>query len=322
MARLTPPDSSSPASLEALPSLNALRAFDVAARFESASRAAEALHVTHGAVSRQIRQLEETLGTQLFDRAGRGLKLTPAGHELAAATRHHLSGLARVCADLSRSDARAPFVLSCPGSFLARWFIPRLGALKAALPELELHLTASDDNESLRSGVDGVLRFQTPPFTQAEHQETRILGTERIGPVLRPDTDWLGETTATPAPQTLLTLPLLHTRSRPQAWPDWCSRQGLSSDQLHYAQGFEHLNYLLEATLVGLGVGITPDYLVEEDLRSRRLIAPWGFVETRACLTLTLPESGRTRARHPHAKALADWLARELNTPPVTSRNP
>ena len=74
----------------------------------------------------------------------------------------------------------------------------RLGALKAALPELELHLTASDDNESLRSGVDGVLRFQTPPFTQAERQETRILGTEHIGPVLRPDTDWLGETTATP----------------------------------------------------------------------------------------------------------------------------
>ena len=161
---------------ELLPPLNALRTFDVAARHESASRAAEELHVTHGAVSRQIRQLEDALGTRLFDRAGRGLTLTQAGRELATATRHHLGGLARVCGALARSDARAPFVLSCPGSFLARWFIPRLGALKDALPELELHLTASDDNEGLRNGVDGVLRFQTPPFDDAEHQETRVLG--------------------------------------------------------------------------------------------------------------------------------------------------
>ncbi|WP_405281139.1 LysR family transcriptional regulator [Cobetia sp. Ld8] len=301
---------------ELLPPLNALRTFDVAARHESASRAAEELHVTHGAVSRQIRQLEDALGTRLFDRAGRGLTLTQAGRELATATRHHLGGLARVCGALARSDARAPFVLSCPGSFLARWFIPRLGALKDALPELELHLTASDDNEGLRNGVDGVLRFQTPPFDDAEHQETRVLGTERIGPVLRPDSEWLSEASSPPCPEVLLGLPLLHTRSRPQAWPDWCSRQGLSSEGLDYAQGFEHLNYLLEATLVGLGVGIAPDYLVEEDLRSKRLVAPWGFVETEACLTLTLPQVGRARARHPHAEALGEWLARELATAP------
>ncbi|TVU73983.1 LysR family transcriptional regulator [Cobetia crustatorum] len=298
-----------------LPPLNALRAFDAAARFESASRAAEALHVTHGAVSRQIRQLEETLGTQLFERVGRGLRLTQAGHELATATRHHLGGLARVCSELTRRDARAPFVLSCPGSFLARWCIPRLGALKQSLPELELHLTASDEADTLRPGIDGVLRFQMPPFKETERQETRVLGKERIGPVLRPDTAWLPNETP-PSPAVLLDLPLLHTRSRSQAWPDWCARQSLPSDQLHYAQGFEHLNYLLEATLVGLGVGIAPDYLVEEDLRSKRLIAPWGFVETQACLTLTLPEAGRARGRHPYADALSAWLAQELAAAP------
>ncbi|WP_254918370.1 LysR family transcriptional regulator [Cobetia sp. QF-1] len=302
-------------NLPMLPPLNALRAFDAAARFESASRAAEALHVTHGAVSRQIRQLEETLGTQLFERVGRGLRLTQAGHELATATRHHLGGLARVCSELTRRDARAPFVLSCPGSFLARWCIPRLGALKQSLPELELHLTASDEADTLRPGIDGVLRFQMPPFKETERQETRVLGKERIGPVLRPDAAWLPNETP-PSPAVLLDLPLLHTRSRSQAWPDWCARQSLPSDQLHYAQGFEHLNYLLEATLVGLGVGIAPDYLVEEDLRSKRLIAPWGFVETQACLTLTLPEAGRARGRHPYADVLSAWLAQELAAAP------
>lgn len=317
-----------------LPSLNALRAFDAVASEQSVSRAAEVLHVTHGAVSRQIRQLETQLGIALFERAGRGLVLTVAGHQLAVATRQHFSGLARTCRELSRADGKAPLVLSCPGSFLARWFIPRMAELQRALPELELHLTASDDSSVLKPGVDAVLRFQAPPLECGDNEQLHILGPERIGPVMRPG-QWPeleGASTLPPEQlaERLARLPLLHTGSRPDAWADWARHQGLEVANLAAAQelkhpsfqhpglehlSFEHLSYLLEATLVGLGIGIAPDYLVEEDLRSGRLVAPWGFVTTEARLTLVIP-GDRGAPRHPATSELVAWLSRQLAATP------
>lgn len=301
-----------------LPSLNALRAFDAVASEQSVSRGAQRLHVTHGAVSRQIRQLEAQLGIALFERAGRGLVLTAAGHRLAVATRQHFSGLARTCRELSRADGRAPLVLSCPGSFLARWFIPRMAELQRALPALELHLTASDDSSVLRPGVDAVLRFQSPPLECGDDEQLHILGPERIGPVMRPG-QWPELESATslspdPLAAQLDKLPLLHTSSRPDAWADWARHQGLELANPHPAAeqlNFEHLSYLLEASLVGLGIGIAPDYLVEEDLRSGRLVAPWGFVTTEAHLTLVIP-GDRGAPRHPATAELVAWLSSAL----------
>lgn len=299
-----------------LPSLNALRAFDAVASQYSVSGAAELLHVTHGAVSRQIRQLEAQLGIALFERAGRGLVLTNAGRQLAAATRQHFSGLAQACRELSRVDGKAPFVLSCPGSFLARWFIPRMAKLQQALPELQLHLTASDDSSLLRPGVDAVLRFQSPPLQCGDDEQLHVLGPERIGPVMRPGQWPELERESPPPPELLAELPLLHTGSRAGAWADWARHQGVSIFEPGVAQSFEHLSYLLEATLVGLGIGIAPDYLVEEDLRSGRLVAPWGFVTTEARLTLVIP-GDRGAPRHPASNALVEWLSRQLAEPVV-----
>lgn len=288
----------------ALPSLNALRAFDAAARELSISRAAEQLHVTHSAVSRQIRQLEEQLGVKLFRRAGRGIELTPAGHRLRHTTGDVFAQLEQTCNQLQREAAGAPLVLSCTGSFLARWFIPRLHQLREECPDLELHLTASEEDQPPGPGVDAALRFATPPWP--EGQQVIELAAEKIGPVMHPE---LAQDGAAPEPAALLQLPLLETLSRPQAWPDWCRYYGLAPEQLQIHQSFEHLNYMLEAALVGLGVAIAPEYLVEEDLRTGRLIAPWGFIETSARLSLWLP------GEHPSPRVmqLADWLRRAFS---------
>lgn len=286
-----------------LPSLNALRAFDATARTLSMSAAAEHLHVTHGAVSRQVRQLEDQLGIVLFERAGRGVRLTAAGQRLAQTTQQVFSQLEQTCDRIRREAEGSPFVLGCSGSFLARWFIPRLDTLKQECPDLELHLTATDEEQPIRTGVDAVLRFATPPWPA--NQQVVALAPERIGPVLRPD---LLADTAKIKPGALLQLPLLETLSRPQAWPEWCRQQGLNTDRLNIAQSFEHLNYMLEAALVGLGVAIAPAYLVEEDLRTGRLIAPWGFIETAAQLSLWLPGTGQD----PRARRLAQWLQSQL----------
>jgi len=289
-----------------LPPLNALRAFEAAARLSSVSLAAVELHVTHGAVSRQIRTLEEHLGLALFSKEGRGLKLTDSGLRLRDASSEAFERLRTLCAELQQGQADAPFVLACPGSLLARWFIPRLDRLNRELPELRLQLSASEGElDPRRAGVDATLWFAEPPWPA--DMQVFELAAERIGPVLSPRYSRFTELHQAPA-ALLLSEPLLHTSSRPQAWPSWASSNDLDGSALKLGQGFEHLYYLLEAAAAGLGVAIAPQQLVADDLAGGRLVAPWGFVETSARLALWVP----IRSRDGRAEHLAQWLRKEL----------
>ncbi|UUT19811.1 LysR family transcriptional regulator [Pseudomonas sp. T8] len=293
-----------------LPPLNALRAFEATARLNSVSQAAEQLHVTHGAVSRQLKVLEEHLGVSLFVKEGRGLKLTDAGVRLRDASSDAFERLRTVCAELSQSTADAPFVLGCSGSLLARWFIPRLGRLNADLPDLRLHLSAGEgDLDPRRPGLDALLVFAEPPWPA--DMQVFELASERIGPVLSPRYSRYEQLREAPA-SALLNETLLQTSSRPQAWPSWARQNGIDAGALKFGQGFEHLYYLLEAAVAGLGVAIAPQPLVAEDLRAGRLVAPWGFCETPGQLALWLPK----RAADGRARQLAQWLRNELRQTP------
>ncbi|MBS9760016.1 LysR family transcriptional regulator [Pseudomonas mosselii] len=289
-----------------LPPLNALRAFEATARLNSVSQAAEALHVTHGAVSRQIKVLEEHLGVALFGKDGRGVKLTDAGVRLRDASFEAFDRLRGVCAELSRDADESPFVLGCSGSLLARWFIPRLGRLKADLPELRLHLSAGEgDLDPRRPGLDALLVYAEPPWPA--DMQVHVLAEEWIGPVMSPHFEGFDRLKAAPA-VALQREAVLHTTSRPQAWPTWAQQHGIEPGTLSYGQAFEHLYYLLEAAVAGLGVAIAPQPLVADDLKAGRLAAPWGFSPTRAALALWVPR----RAADGRAEQLAQWLRREL----------
>ena len=289
-----------------LPPLNALRAFEATARLSSVSQAAEQLHVTHGAVSRQLKVLEEHLGVSLVVKEGRGLKLTEAGIRLRDASSEAFERLRNVCAELTQSQVDAPFVLGCSGSLLARWFIPRLGRLNADLPDLRLHLSAGEgDLDPRRPGLDALLVFAEPPWPA--DMQVYELASERIGPVVSPRYARYEQLRHAPA-SALLDEPLLHTTSRPQAWPSWAQKNAIETKDLKYGQGFEHLYYLLEAAVAGLGVAIAPEPLVAQDLQAGRLAAPWGFNETPGQLTLWLPK----RAADGRARQLAQWLKAEL----------
>ncbi|RXT59789.1 LysR family transcriptional regulator [Pseudomonas syringae] len=286
-----------------LPPLNALRAFESTARLGSVSQAAEQLNVTHGAVSRQLKVLEEHLGTSLFSKEGRGLKLTDAGIRLRDVSGDAFDRLRGVCAELSKGSADAPFVLGCSGSLLARWFIPRLSRLNAELPDLRLHLSAGEgDLDPRRPGLDALLIFAEPPWPA--DMQVFELASERIGPVLSPRFARLCDAPA----EALLEESLLQTTSRPQAWPSWAQQNGIDPQSLRYGQGFEHLYYLLEAAVAGLGIAIAPEPLVIDDLKAGRLAAPWGFSETPAQLALWVPR----RAADGRAQQLAQWLKNEL----------
>ena len=287
-----------------LPPLNALRAFEAAARLQSVSQAALELHVTHGAVSRQIRALEEQLGQPLFVREGRGVRLTPAGVQLREVAGEAFGRLREGWGALLEQGRARPFVLGCPGSLLARWLIPRLDRLQRELPELGLQLVASEGGPGDNPALDGGLGFFAAPWPTGV--QVVELAEERIGPVLSPRLP-LFAALQKDGPARLLQEPLLHTASRPQAWPQWVQAQQLDPARLRLGQGFEHLYYLLEAAVAGLGVAIAPHLLVADDLVAGRLAAPLGFVATGAQLALWLPRHG-----DPRGQQLAAWLQAEL----------
>ena len=171
---------------------------------------------------------------------------------------------------------------------------------------MRLHLSAGEgDLDPRRAGLDALLVFAEPPWPG--DMQVYELASERIGPVISPRYPRYAQLREAPA-SALLDEHLLHTTSRPQAWPSWAQQNALDSNKLKFGQGFEHLYYLLEAAVAGLGVAIAPEPLVAEDIQAGRLAAPWGFSETPARLALWLPK----RAADGRARQLAQWLKAEL----------
>lgn len=290
-----------------LPPLNALRAFDTVARLGSVTAAATELHVTHGAVSRQLRLLDEALGRPLFARQGRGLALTEAGIQLREGTSLGFRQLRESWAGLRQRTAQAPLVLGCSSSLLARWVIPRLDRLGRDLPALPLHLSAQESAPGAElDRLDAMLLLAAPPWPA--NWQVEVLAPERTGPVVSPGYAGWPRLQGQPADR-LLDEPLLHTTSRPQAWPDWLHGIGLPAPRAAPGAGFPHLYHLLEAAIAGLGVAIAPAPLVADDLASGRLIAPWGFRPTAAAWILAT--SRRTPDRR--TAVLVDWLRKELD---------
>lgn len=140
--------------------VGALRAFDIAARHLNLSAAAAELNVTHAAVSRQVKQLEQRLGVALFERLPRGLKLTAHGALLAEGTREAFDRLASAIDDVSRPAVHRKLTLSTFASLAARWLMPRVGSFAARFPDVDLQVTTGSRLvDFAREGVDIGIRF-------------------------------------------------------------------------------------------------------------------------------------------------------------------
>lgn len=252
-----------------LPPLNALRVFEAAARLESFSRAAEVLHVTHGAVSRQMQQLEDWLGRPLFERRHRGVTLTTAGQEYL---REVMPGLERIEEATLRQLAKNPrgvLRVNAPATFTLRWLIPRLAAFHTQHPHLEIQLSSSnEDVGSLRETFDLVIRGG--PRLWKGYVGHEFLTEHRL-PVCSP-----AVFAALPLkePADLRKHTLLHTSSQPDAWSEWLELAGVPRLQAKSTVTFDHFYLTLQAALDGLGVAMGPMLLVAEDLAAGRLVAP------------------------------------------------
>jgi len=296
-------DPDSPSSDARLPSLLALRCFEAAARLENFSRAASELHLTHGAVSRAVRLLEDELGVALFERRSRRVFLTDAGRTLARAVGNGMDLMRQAVAEL-RASARQGrrWVLSCEPTLLMRWLIPRWPDFQARHPGIDVHLVAGGGPFSFASGIDLAIRRDDFPWPMGYHVEP--LFAEKVGPVCRPDkaATWFSTKKADAALKP--GAPPLHTRTRPGAWQEWATAAGQPALDAP-GQSFEHFYFSLQAAVAGLGVAIGPWHLVRDDLDSGVLAAPLGFVEdgSRYCLLSPQP----LQPDSPQADLLA-WL--------------
>ncbi|WP_299392114.1 transcriptional regulator GcvA [Pelagibius sp.] len=285
-----------------LPSLRAIQAFDAVARHGSFSRAADELAVTHGAVSRQIRALEQQLDTPLFHRTAKGAALTGDGAVLFQASRAAFAALRGGVADLARRRADTTITLSLTTSLALKWLVPRLPAFRRRHPEIAVLLDTNDAPVDLHEQpVDCALRFGTGGWTSLH--ETRLTEEELVA-VAAPG---LMDGASLPlSPHDLITFPLVHDDYNP-GWDRWLEKAGAKS--LNGAlPGDRYIDsgVLIAAALDGQAVALVRRLLAADDLAAGRLIQV-------SDVTLPLERSLFFVCRagdqnRPVVAALRDWL--------------
>jgi LysR family transcriptional regulator, glycine cleavage system transcriptional activator len=252
-----------------LPPLNATKVFEAAARLGSFSRAAEELNVTHGAVSRQIRTLEDWIGAPLFRRTSRNAVLTQAGAELLAEAGPALDRLAEGSRRVRVSSlAQGVLNLATQPTFSMRWLIPRLSEFQRDHPGLELRIvTASTSAERFQMEADVIV---SGPSAQPGWVGTRFMG-EALLPLLSPE---LMARCPLRHPDDLERHTPLHSATRRRAWMRWLDVAGIPDLKPAGEQVFEHFYFAIQAALAGVGVVMGPLALVTEEVRSGRLLMP------------------------------------------------
>ncbi|MGC0876443.1 LysR substrate-binding domain-containing protein [Pantoea agglomerans] len=252
-----------------LPSLNALRAFEAAGRLGRLNLAADELAVTHGAVSRQVKQLETWLGTRLFTGTRHAPQLSTAGARLLPELSTAFDRIEMAVCEIAK-DREGPLDVSCPGTFTMKWLIPRLHHFNVQHPDIEVRLSShAKSSDPLTESADVAIRITHGSWP--DNMEVLPLFNERFGPVCTPS---LAAGRRYPP-----SVPLLHTISRRTAWADW---QKLSGESLAGTgeSEYEHFYFMLEAAIAGLGMAIAPWPLVADDVMTGRLIAPYGFINS------------------------------------------
>jgi DNA-binding transcriptional LysR family regulator len=277
-----------------IPYLDDLRAFETTARCGTVRGAADELSLTHAAISRRINRLADMIGTPLFEREGRGLRLTTAGDQLADVCRRSFDDLSRTIATIREAQVTesAAILLSCERSVAMRWLIPRLSQFQDAHPEIAVHLSVGGgpvDSKQNRAA----LALRRLDFEIASGWFVVPLFDETIGPVMSPDMrssfdqgDYIA----------------LGSNTRPDAWDDWF-RQHPDAPRPRERRMFDHHFLMVEAASSGLGVGLVPHIVALDDINRGRLVAPFGFN----------PDGSKYGVLHPSQIPLGESAAFLLN---------
>lgn len=285
-----------------LPPFSSLVALEAAARHRSYSRAADELFVTHGAVSQQVRKLEEELGVQLFARRGNQMEPTPVGAALAGRIGEALATL-RQGVETARRAASGPIVVSTGAAFATRWLVTQLGRLTTETGELDLTIRVEDRLSDLAAdGADVALRFGTGPWPGTE--SVRLID-EVVFPVCSPE---LLARHPIERPEDLLTAPLLRHIGLP--WSFWFRAMGVEPPELPPALGFDDTSMMLDAAAQGLGFALARSGIARRDLNDGRLVRPLpGEVDVETGhYFVWRPENPKL----PRILKIRDWFLKEM----------
>ena len=292
-----------------LPPLNALRAFESAARHLNFSRAADELSVTPGAVSQQIQNLEDYIGAALFKRTPRGLLLTDAAQTALPALREAFDRLAEAASLLTAAVDGRRLTLTAPPSFAAKWLVPRLGRFEQAHPQVDVWLSADMEVVDLAGGdIDLAVRYGAGAYPGLE---TQRLMQETVIPVMSPE---LNAATPLHEPKDLAGLVLLHDGSpdADESCPDW--QMWLAARNIKGVDGtrgprFNQSSLVIEAALSGRGVALAKRALAQDDLDAGRLVAPMA-ISTSVDFAYYVVHP-KAKARLPQVKAFVAWILAE-----------
>lgn len=301
-----------------LPPLGALRAFEAAARLGRMTAAADELSVTPGAISRQVRQLEQHLGVPLFGGSKARPTLTPAAHVLQPVLTNAFAHIADAVREVS-DPSRGPLDVACFSTFTVKWLIPRLFDFQAQHPGIEVRLRTTDAGAGA-GHMHGDLAITAEAASGRRDARTeQPLFPEHLGPVLSPE---LAQRVALHHPADLADPALaplcLHTRTRRNAWAMWGAAAGADADAplappAQAAPEFEHYYFTLEAAVRGLGIAIAPWHLVMDDVSAGRLVAPLGFVPSGYDYVVRRRASGPL----PRLDVFCGWLQAQARANPV-----
>ena len=283
-----------------LPSLSLLQAFETAARTHSITAAAQELALTQSAVSRQIRALEEQLGTELFHREKQTIRLTPGGQSYAREIREALQKISRASMNLRANPGGGTLSLAILPTFGTRWLAPRLPGFLSAHPGITLNLvTRLTQFDFAAEPVDAAIHFGAPEWPGGD---CAYLRGETVVPACSPA---LAEQFGFARLADLRAAPLLHLTSRPDGWEKFFAHNGLAPQNLH-GMLFDQFATAAQAAMVGLGIALLPEFLIEDEITSGRLVVPLrARMRSDEAYYLCWP---REHGQHRPLVAFRDWL--------------
>lgn len=293
-----------------IPSSTALKCFEASVRHLSFTRAAQELHLTQSAVSRQIRNLEEFLSRDLFIRLNKRLVLTNTG----AAYYKEIVPLLDCMENASlrmlhREDEKTTLTISALPTFASYWLMPKLAEFSKTNPQFQIKVRSLDDAAKFDpEAIDIILHYGGDHWPRAVSHH---LLSESVVAVCAPSIlEQLNIDKLTPS--NVLDFPLLHLTSRINAWPDWLAAHDLESDSLA-GPAFAHFHMLLEAAKHGMGIAILPSIIAKQSLASGELVAPFSqALDTPHEYLLSYPAD---KADLEQVVTFRDWL---LNKASVT----
>ncbi len=287
-----------------LPPLNAVRAFEAAARHLSFTKAAKELHVTQAAISHQVKALEAYLGLQLFRRLNRALVLTEEGQTYLPPVKRIFDHLYDATRRLTENEARGKLTVSVIPSLAARWLVPRLGRFREAQPDIDVRVAPSGHLvDFAREDVDLGIRYGRGRYPGLRVER---LMTEDILPVCSPAL--LEGSRPLKRPSDLRHHTLLHDEGHAE-WRTWLLAAGVDDVDATRGTVFTDSGMLIQAAAAGQGVALARGALAADDLASGRLVRPFDFnLPAEFAYYIVCPEA---TADQPKVVAFREWLLQE-----------